>query len=953
MALEVQVLGPVCVGDGRGELVIGARRQRAVLAALALAPTSIVSTDALTQALWGDDPPDGARGTLQSYVSRLRARLGRDAISSEPGGYRLRLPTDLAAVDALAARGRHLVDHDPASAVACFDEALVRWRGSALGDLADDPWFIPDAVHLDGLRRTLIEDRADALLRGGRGAEALAEVERAAAEHPFRERTQLLLVEALAADGRTVDGLRAADRYRRRLAEETGLRPGPDLAALEHRMLVGDGATASPVTSRSRAAALPRPGSLVGRTEELDALGAAVREARLVTVVGPGGMGKTRLVAELLHRDAPPHAVIELAGISRDDVARALATGVGIRSTLTDPLGVVIESLSVSPVLVVLDNVEHVVASLTPAVRRLLDEAPGVRFLATGRVPLGLPEEHVFALGPLPWDATDAPAVTLYAERVRRGAGGRALDVDELADARELCEILEGIPLAVELAAGRAVALGTAEVLRRRDDILDLCSSDRSRPERHGTLRAVVTWSYDLLTPADQELLDRIGVFEGDLSLEAAEAVASEAGAGSVAGGVGRLVQASLLAALPGGRLRVSDTVRRFARERLQLRPWAAATRTSHAEWVAAMLEAVAGSGTGDPADDATLRTHADDVRSALRTALVDADSALTARLARALSALVVYRPDGGLLAWMRAVADVPALATPAVRAAAARAAYLQGDLDDAAALAAGLDAAVAHHARGVVSLYHGAHDEALDAFGAVADAPDVDVPVRLDALAGLALTRCYAGDDAGARAVADTHRLLAESVGSGTHRAFADYVTGELELAAGDARTAVPLLDAAVRRARSVRADFIVGVASTALLSASVRAGDPRSARVTAIEVLDHWWRTATWPQIWTSVRLAAELLGQSDRPDVALLLLDAADLDGAAPAVVGDDAERIEDIRTRATEIIGVSTAARIAEVASRLSRAQVVQRARQVLVEVTARDAATTSGVGCDAR
>ncbi len=772
--------------------------------------------------------------------------------------------------------------------------------------------------------------------RAGRAAEVLPEAERTAAAEPLRERSQSLLAEALAGTGQVAEALRCVDRYRRILADETGLDPGPAIVALEHQLFVGQ--TTTPV-DRGRSTVLPRPGSLLGRARELDELAAVIERERLVAVVGPGGVGKTRLVAELLHHRKPPCVVVELAGVGAHDVGSAIAGSVGSTAGSDDPIGVAAELLSVSPVLLVLDNVEHVVAPVAAALRRVLDTASGVRVLVTSRVRLGLPEEHVVALAPLAWGAHDSPAVTLFLERLRRGTGARAISDGEVADAQTVCEKLDGIPLAVELAAGRAVALGTAELVRGLDEALDFAHPDDSRPARHGTLRATVEWSYDLLAPVDQDLLDRLGVFEGDFTLDAAAAVAQPGGSSGTAAGVARLVDASLLVALPDGRLRLLDPVRRFAQERLRASSSVSEVRSAHADWVATLFDEVAAAvaGSGDAAADARLRTHMDDVRAALRTALTASDAPLAARLARSLSTMSIYRPDGELLAWARRAADEPTLVGPDVRAAAARAAYLQGDVGAAKALADHLDVAVAHHAIGVVALYEGDHDAALHAFSAAADAPDVTLAARLDALAGSALTRCYAGDLDGGRATLAAQRLLAESAGSDTYRAFADYVAGELALADGDDGDAVASLRAAIRRARAVRADFVVGVASTALLSALVRVGAEAEAAVTAVDLIDLWWRTATWPQQWTTLRLAADLLVDGKAPDVALLVLAAADLDAAAPAVVGDDAVRLAALRDQLATAVGAGTVETIVEVAAQLPRATVVRRARQVLAEL----------------
>jgi predicted ATPase len=622
-------------------------------------------------------------------------------------------------------------------------------------------------------------------------------------------------------------------------------------------------------------------------------------------------------------------------------VPGAIAAALGLAGATTDPVGAAAEMLSVSPVLPVLDNAEHVTAALRASMRRLLDGAPGVRMLVTSRVRLALPEEHVLALGPLPCRAPDAAAVTLFVERLRRGTGGRDISAAELADAQVVCEKVEGVPLAVELAAVRAAALGTSALVRGLDDVLDLGTSGGAASVRHETLRSVVAWSYELLSAPDRELLDRISIFESDVTLDAVEALAAAGGTTSPAEGLARLVDASLVSALSDGRLVLLDTVRRFARERLALRPWSEDVRVAHAEWVATLLDEVAAgvAGSRDVAAVVRLRRHMDDVRAALRTALASGDRELCERLARSVSTMTVYRPHGELLAWTRRAADELRPAGPAVRSAAARAAYLQGDLDRAKASAAGLDTAVAHHARAVVALYEGAHDHALEAFATAAEAGDVDLACRLDAQAGIALTHCYKGAVDAGRAALDALRLLSESTGAETYGAFADYIAGELALATNEDRVAVELLRAAVVRARAVHADFIVGVASTALLSALVRVGDVDAALGTAVDLIDHWWGNATWTQQWTTLRLASAVLDAAGRPDVALLVLEAAKLDRAAPAVVGDDAAQLDARHARLTQTLGATTAATVAEVATQLPRATVVQRVRQVLTELAA--------------
>jgi predicted ATPase len=575
-------------------------------------------------------------------------------------------------------------------------------------------------------------------------------------------------------------------------------------------------------------------------------------------------------------------------------------------------------------------------------VSRIVAACPEVSVLATSRVRLGLGNERVVVVEPLPRDE----AVALYADRVARAAPAAAVDERDPRVAR-ICRRLDGLPLALELAAGRTASLGVAALHDRLDHALDLLEASAPDTDpRHATLGAVVDWSRELLDPQTQALFDALAVFERGFTLEAAEHVGAAAIDGSVAPALARLVDASLvLADHDDGevRYRMLETVRASASRRLRERGAEDASRAAHLRWFAELSEQLAATGTGPGEREAWRRldAHRDDLRAALRWATgrpehVD-DSV---RIAAALARLVLYRADAEIVGWIRTVVEHPTVAgtagEPVALAAGARAAWLQGDHDTsqrlaARAVAAGPRVAVAPawHALGVHHLYRGEHDEAERAWRRVSDDPHADLASRADALGGIALARCYAGDLDAAERTAHEMRIVAAAVDSPTCVAFAAYVAGELALARDPAQ-AVPTLREAARRGREARAEFIAGVAGTALVSLLVRLDRGTEALDELAELIDLWRRTSTWPQQWTTLRLLAELLVVAGDAETAGLLLEAADRDPAAPAVVGADAVRLRALRTRIRDELGPDGWAAVSATARLLPRARVVAQA-----------------------
>jgi DNA-binding SARP family transcriptional activator/SAM-dependent methyltransferase len=497
--VEVTLLGPVearLEGDPVG---LGAP-QRVLLARLALARGRVVADDTLVEALWAE-PPDNAAGNLHSYVSRLRRAIGGDRVPRAGGGYRLDLDAaaiDVERVDILTAAARRAAANgDQARAAALFGEALDQWRGDPLADLPDPLPFAPDIAHLLELRAVLEEEWFECRVGAGAPDPVLPDLERAARRLPSRERLHLLWMRALHLAGRTPEALRVGDAFRRRLVDQTGVDPSPALAELERVLLAGELSVPSPSAPQTRTPRGRRsPADLfVGRGDDLAATEAALAAHRLVTIVGSDGVGKTRLVLELLDRRGGLEAVhlVELGEVSSaSDVTGAVAAVLGLlraggrTADLADRLGG-------EPVLLVLDTCEHVLAAVAELVRVLLLRCPALRVLATSRRRLGVAGERVVPLAPLPEPAV----IELFCDRAARLRAAFDPATADPAAVADIGRLVDGLPLGVELAAGREAVFGLAQLRERLALGLEVLEpvGDAGRGQ---ALTATVEWSYRL-----------------------------------------------------------------------------------------------------------------------------------------------------------------------------------------------------------------------------------------------------------------------------------------------------------------------------------------------------------------------------------------------------------------------------------------------------------------------
>ncbi|MEU8135919.1 BTAD domain-containing putative transcriptional regulator [Streptodolium elevatio] len=626
------VLGPLMVWDRDGTPVkVAEPKVRALLADLLVHEGRPVSADRLIDDLWGDQPPGNPANALQTKVSQLRRALGRERVVRQAPGYRLHL--DRAADDGDtgdeidADRFRSLVAEarraaDPGVRANLLTEALGLWRGPAYADFADEEFARAAAHRLTEQRLSVVEEQAEARLESGDHTLLTGELAGLVERHPLRERLRAVQMRTLYLAGRQSEALASYADLRTRLADELGLDPGPETAALHDAILRQDPAlataatvTAAPAPAVSVAVAsateaqlvvaptrpttpptnLPTPLTpLIGRDDSLRDVGQLLDTSRLVTLTGPGGVGKTRLAVEAATRSgraAPekfPNGVwlVEFAGRrgDADELAQVIASVLGIRDDAPalpsgfgasgTPLDHLAAALRDRRDLLVLDNCEHVVEPAAELAEFLLHQASGLRVLATSQEPLGIAGETVHVVEPLqPEDA-----VRLFADRATASAPGLSLAgaVGETrATIAEICRRLDGIPLALELAATRVRSLGVAELAARLDDRFRLLDRGlRARPARQQTLRAVLDWSWDLLSEAERAVLRRLSVHSDGSTLAAAESVCADAEVRreDVVGVVSRLVDRSLVVAVDGpagGRYRLLESVAAYARERL------------------------------------------------------------------------------------------------------------------------------------------------------------------------------------------------------------------------------------------------------------------------------------------------------------------------------------------------------------------------------------------------
>lgn len=578
----VGVLGPVVVENRLGtKTVVASPLGKNFLVSLAL-NNGAASTRRLVDDIWEDTPPGNERAALHTLVSRLRSVCRADLVVSTPSGYALSPgaeSTDLGYAGELLSHARASLEAgDPESAHISATTGLSLWRGEPGAELSESALARKLVRSAQSLQTELLRVRIRASRERHDSTGVLDDLKTLLASHPLDESLHLEWMDALAHAGRSNEALLDFAQLKNDLAESLGTQPGGELVALNTELLRHDSEATRPRRSRIglRAAATP----LIGREQDVLAVEDMVAASRLTTILGPGGLGKTRLAHEIGNRSTAPNViVVEFASVrSGDDIDLAFASTLGIREVRTTrphapDLGVDVHSrimgvLAENDTLLIVDNCEHIIDAVASYVSDILAATTRVRILTTSRSPLAISAERVYSLSTLT-ASNNGSAVVLFTERARSARPGVLLPEPIVT---RLCERLDGLPLALELAAARTRSLSVEEIERRLNDRFALLNNgDRSAPERHRTLRAVIEWSWNLLGPAEQSLLRRLSAFPGGFSAEAAEATASP-GTLSVFDDLDALVAQSLVSVIEDPetgmlRYRMLETVREFGEQ--------------------------------------------------------------------------------------------------------------------------------------------------------------------------------------------------------------------------------------------------------------------------------------------------------------------------------------------------------------------------------------------------
>jgi predicted ATPase/DNA-binding SARP family transcriptional activator len=648
--MQIGLLGELQVlDDDDKDIVITGAKLRALLVMLALQCGRVVPADQLVDGLWGPESSSATRNGLQGLVSKLRRALGSASlVATRGGGYALEVPpeaVDLHRFEHLVSAGRaKAASSEPASAIELLGEAESLWRGAALAEFAYDEFASAEVGRISELRLAAVEERLDLELQLGRHRVVIGELETLVAAHALRERLRGSLMVALYRAGRQADALRAFQEGRRILGEELGLDPSPELRRLEAAILAQDpsldvSVAVEPDSALSTGLRSTIPQSLtalVGRDNEVRDLTRLFSNHRFITLVGPGGVGKTRLALEVARDESArlSHGacLVELAHVGDPE---GVAAAIGSALDLPDPNRLA-EMIGNRDLLILLDNCEHVITTAAEVAEDLLRRCPGLRLLATSREGLRVGGETIWPVPPL---ATD-DAIRLFMERAHAAGAPLALSSDVRAVVSDICIRLDGLPLAIELAAARTRAFPIQQIASRLNDRFRLLTGgSRTALPRQQTLRAVVDWSYELLFDDEQRVLERLSVFPGGCDLATAETVCADDSldAADLGDIIQTLVDKSLVVAVPkSGEVRFTQlqTLAQYGREKLTERGDAERIRDAMAAHYARLCARSASAYVGDDQGAWLIAVdqEQDNLRGALEWAVAndDAETALT-----------------------------------------------------------------------------------------------------------------------------------------------------------------------------------------------------------------------------------------------------------------------------------------------------------------------------------
>ena len=979
--VAINVLGPLEVRRDGALVSIEGLKRRQLLAVLVAARGAEVSVDRLGDALWSDEPPESVRATLQSHVSRLRRSLAPDPlVRAGGGGYAM----DVDRVDVDAIRFEDLVGDGSEQQIPALEQALALWRGFAFGQFAELPIVRGEALRLEELRLTVTERLIEARLGAGDESRAVAELEALIAAHPLRERFWRQLMVALYRVGRQAEALRRCVQLRTMLRDELGLSLSPAAQALEARILADDPSLLR--SSRRDAATVGttlvrrEPTPLIGRSDDIAAVREMLANRPIVTICGPGGVGKTRLAMAVAAASAEQFAqvaIVELASV-RDPEATvplvACALDVEQHQHLTLERTIE-EFLHDRPVLLLLDNCEHVLATVVPLVQRLCRHCLRLTVLATGREPLGLPGESVHMLAPLGVPSADtddearaAAAVQLFADRAAEARPGFVLDDHALAPVVEICRRLDGLPLAIELAAARMRSIGVEALAARLDQRFALLASQRAGIDpRHRSLHALVEWSYEHLDPVDREAFTHLSVFAGTFDLDAAEAICdpNDAPSSVSAGTVIELVDKSMVQLVDRDepRYRLLETLREFGQEHLRATRSIAPVEQRHREWFLDLAErASAGLDSAEEGDwAARIDRDLDNFRAARGSAVQAGDLTVASHLVATLREYSFRRVRYEIAGWSEPTMQMEGFArspsAPVVVAVAAYGRWVRGDLHDAVELAhrslsltSDLNVPSSGLAERVLSnalFFSGETQQALRWMERmVAVAEQRDSPADLThALYMSSVAATSTADPARGALLAERARVVAERCASPTARAQAAYADG-LARRASDREQAERILRRAADLGEEAGNRWIRAFALTEVHWLSAQDGRVAEGLRGFADVIDLWYRGGDWANQWLSMRHVLGILTDLGAHRAAAVLHGALIAAGASAALPFEpgDAQQLAAEANRARDVLGAAEFATAVRRGAALSDADTVAYVRveidRLLAERTAR-------------
>lgn len=913
--LQISVIGPLRVRDQWGaDVTPDGGLQRRLLALLVLRRGEVVSRDTAVDVLWPATPPADPSAALQNHVSRLRALLPDGLIRSVGSGYLL--DAELVRVDVDEVAESIAAEMGP-GARGRLAELLDRWAGAPYPELADSDVVHHEEARLAELRVGAEEALAEALIAAGDTDRIIARLTALIADEPLRERPRALLMAALGSQGRIVEALRAFDDFRRLLGDELGIEPSAALTA-QHVALLGGLSTSFVDATMSR---VPSPTTtLIGRDALIENVLASVTSHRVVTLVGPGGVGKTRLMTEVGRRliTGREHPVVfcDLSQADISSVADVVASSLGIDARFGVPaVQRVVEMLEPVEMVLLFDNCEHVVESAADVIERIVRSCPLVSIVSTSRERLRVSGEHVRVVPTLLADDGES-AVALFVDRAQDVRADFAPTGAERESIDEIVRRLDGLPLAIELAAARLHTHDVAEVAAGLGDPLALLSSGFRTSSRHSSLEAVIEWSHGLLDDGLRLLFDALSVFRRSFTAVDAAAVA-DIDAATAVSMLSQLVERSLVSRTDNRRYQMFETLRAFGAARLVEAGRSDGIAERHARWMLEWAEDVERrlDLTGERAI-----VEVDDAVTELRLAidwLLDHD--LLEHAARMIAALLNYallRLRADVLEWSHLVLDAGLAddrpVAPKIWTAAAYGSWMKGDVTEAGRLVScavdiaergsGLSQQVATM-RGNFDLFEGRLDDAAHWYRIAVEVSEVPTQ-HLIASGTLMLALGYSGDDSAHDLGEELLRQVADDVTAPA--AYIWYCVGEADLSV-DVDRARRRLTRAIELAEITNASLARGVAGASRASIEARIGDPMAAATDYLWLIPHWRRASMWSTQWTMLRSIVVLLERLGSHHDAAVIEGAVVGTAVGHRIFGDDERQLHDIGLRLREELG----------------------------------------------